>query len=122
MRAFLAYCDLIGGIFGIIGSIVLGYPLITEITDRLQWDLLRQYKERQIDALSDPEIEAYRNLRDRLIDNRLGQHDRYRRFTICGFISLLAAFVFTTIASYERAWPTAAPSEHAANLPPSSAH
>lgn len=113
MQAFLSYCDLIGGIFGIVGSIVLGYPLITEITDRRQWDLLRQYEERQADTLSDQEIEAYRNLRDRLIDNRLGQHDRFRRFTICGFLLLLGAFAFTTMASYDRTWPAVAPLEHA---------
>jgi hypothetical protein len=117
MRAFLSYCDLIGGVFGIAGSIVLGYPLITEITDRHQWDLLRQYRERQAGTLSDKEIEAYRDLRDRLIDDRLGQHDRYRRFTICGFLLLLGAFALTTVASFERAWPTAAPIDHAQKSP-----
>jgi hypothetical protein len=117
MQAFLFYCDLIGGIFGIVGSIVLGYPLITEITDRRQWDLLRQYKARQAGTLSDQELEAYRDLRDRLIDNRLGQHDRYRRFTICGFLLLLAAFAFTTVASYERASTTAASVDRAPKSP-----
>jgi hypothetical protein len=115
MQGFLSYCDLIGGIFGIVGSIVLGYPLITEITDRRQWDLLRQYRSRQASTLSKQEIEAYRDLRDRLIDERLGQHDRYRRFTIIGLLLLLGAFAFTTVASFERAW--SAPIAHKPDSP-----
>jgi hypothetical protein len=117
MHAILIYSDLIGGVFGIVGSIVLGYPLVTEITDRLHWDLLRQFKERQTRSLTTQEIEAHRQLRDRLIDDRLGQHDRYRRITIWGLFLLLAAFVFMTLASYERAWPLESSLAHVSPAP-----
>ena len=103
LRAMIYYSDLLGGVLGIFGSIVLGYPLITEITDRLQWDLLRQYRDKEQRALTDEEVDAYRSLRERLIDNRLGEHQRYRRLTINGFVLLLLAFLFMTIASCDPA-------------------
>src|SRR5204863_6546410 len=102
MQAILIYSDLIGGVLGVLGSIVLGYPLVTEMTDRLHWDLLKKFKDRQTGSLTAMEIEAHRQLRDRLIDDRLGQHERFRRITIYGFIFLLAAFAFMTLASFER--------------------
>jgi hypothetical protein len=34
---------------------------------------------------------------------RLGRHQQYRRITIAGFVPPLIAFVFMTIASFERA-------------------
>jgi hypothetical protein len=110
MHEILIYSDLVGGIAGIVGSIILGYPLVTEITDRLHWDLLREFKERQAHLLTVEEIEAHRRLRDRLIDDRLGEHDRYRRITVWGLSFLLVAFLFMTVASWERAFPLTAPS------------
>jgi hypothetical protein len=103
LNATIYYSDLLGGVLGIFGSIVLGYPLITEMTDRLQWDLLRQYRDKEQGTLTGEEIDAYRSLRERLIDGRLGEHQRYRRLTINGFILLLLAFLFLTIASCDRA-------------------
>lgn len=108
MHWVLVYSDLIGGLLGIIGSLVLGYPFVTEMTDRHHWDLLKTFKQQQMLAagstrsISPQEIEAYREIRDRLIDQRLGDYQRYRRITVWGIFLLLVAFVFLTVASYDR--------------------
>jgi hypothetical protein len=112
MNWVLVNSDLIGGVLGILGSLVLGYPFVTEMTDRHHWDLLRQFKQQQMVApgstrtMSAIEIEAYREIRDRLIDQRLGDYQRYRRITVWGIALLLAAFVFMTAASYDRSSPS----------------
>jgi hypothetical protein len=108
IRSVLVYSDLVGGVLGIIGSLVLGYPFLTEIVDRRHWDMLRSFKQQQMlghrssTSLSPQDIEAYRETRDRLIDERLGEYQRYRRITLWGIFCLLVAFVFMTLASYER--------------------
>jgi hypothetical protein len=113
MHWVLVNSDLIGGLLGIFGSLVLGYPFITEMTDRHHWDLLRRFKQQQMPtsgstrSASAQEIEAYREIRDRLIDQPLGDYLRYRRITVCGILLLLAAFVFMTAASYDRSWSSA---------------
>jgi len=48
------------------------------------------------------EAEAYREIRDRLVDERLGAYESYRFITLCGFFLLLIAFAFMTLASCER--------------------
>jgi hypothetical protein len=107
MHSILAYSDLVGGFLGILGSLVLGYPFVTEMADRRQWDMLKKFKQQMSAqesnaAMSSEETAAYRQIRDRLIDQRLGEHERYRRITLWGFFLLLAAFVFMTLASYDR--------------------
>lgn len=107
MHSVLAYSDLIGGFLGIVGSLVLGYPFLTEMADRRHWDLLKKFKQQMFvqesnASMSQEETAAYRQIRDRLIDQRLGEYERYRRITLLGFFFLLAAFAFMTLASYER--------------------
>jgi hypothetical protein len=46
--------------------------------------------------------DAYRAIRDQMIDDRLGQHLQYRWVTMIGLLLLLAAFIFMTIASFLR--------------------
>jgi hypothetical protein len=77
MHWVLVNSDLIGGLLGIFGSLVLGYPFVTEMTDRHHWDLLRRFKQQQMATTGSSgsstrprEIEAYREIRDRLIDQR----------------------------------------------------
>jgi hypothetical protein len=41
MKLLLPYADPVGGFLGILGSVVLGWPFITESSDRRQWDLLK---------------------------------------------------------------------------------
>jgi hypothetical protein len=101
----LVYSDLIAGILGVAGSVVLGWPFISETADRRHWERLAAFKRRRSsgsDPLGPAELEAYKNLRDQLIDDRLGQHQRYRRVTITGFGLLFLAFLFVTAASFER--------------------
>jgi len=117
MRSVLVYSDLVGGVLGIIGSLVLGYPFVTEIVDRRHWDLLRRFKQQQMlghgssTSMSPEDIQAYREIRDRLIDERLGEYQRYRRITLWGIFCLLVAFIFMTLASYERS-TSAASAKH----------
>jgi hypothetical protein len=104
LRYLVAYSDLIGGFLGIFGSIILAYPYIGEITDRRQWELLLEFRRLIADRRNDgaENLDAYRDVRDRMIDDRLGQHLRYRWVTMVGLLALVAAFAFMTIASLTR--------------------
>jgi hypothetical protein len=122
MHWVLAYSDIIGGILGIAGSVVLGIPFMTEMADRRQWELLKRFKQQRAEvtqsnrSMTAGEIQAYREIRDRLVDERLGGYQSYRAITLWGFFLLLAAFAFMTLASCERFMSSkeeAAPRDHA---------
>jgi hypothetical protein len=107
-RTVLFYSDLTSGALGILGSLFLAYPLLSEIADRRHWDLLTNFRRQQLLSrgskrpMTAEEIQAYRDIRDNLIDQRLGEHQKYRRFTLWGFFCLLGSFIFMSLASYER--------------------
>jgi hypothetical protein len=100
----LTYADIIGGIFGIIGSVVLAQPLVTEIADRKHWDLLSDFIHRLNAAgpKTDEERRAEQSIRDHLLNSRLGRSQRHRKVTLFGLAILLGAFVFMTLAALER--------------------
>jgi hypothetical protein len=110
MHSVLLYSDLVGGLLGIAGSLVLGYPFVIEMTDRRHWDMLKRFKQQMLahSSMSPEEDAAYRQIRDRLIDQRLGEHEKYRRITLWGFFLLLVSFVFMTLDSYERSFSSTA--------------
>lgn len=99
-----AYADIIGGILGIIGSVILAQPLVTEIADRKHWDQLSDFMRRQNAAgpKTDEERDAEQTIRDHLLNSRLGRSQRHRKVTLLGLAILFAAFVFMTLAALER--------------------
>lgn len=108
MHVIANYSDLVSAIFGILGSIILGLPLIKEITDRRHWQRLvrfigRQHPDGGPIQKSEEEMKAERELRDNLIDTRLGDYAKYRFAAVFGFFFLLLAFVFAPFAAADRA-------------------
>lgn len=99
-----AYADIIGGLLGIIGSVILAQPLVTEIADRKHWDQLSDFMRRQNAAgpKTDEERDAEQTIRDHLLNSRLGRSQRHRKVTLLGLAILFAAFVFMTLAALER--------------------
>jgi hypothetical protein len=105
LRALVVYSDLIGGVLGILGSVVLAIPFVSEATDRREWQLLIKFKREVLNASHAPspeEAEAHRQIRERIVDYRLGQYERFRMVTVWGFALLFGAFIFMTVASIER--------------------
>jgi hypothetical protein len=108
MRAFVGfvfvYADIIGGLLGIAGSVILAYPLVSEITDRRHWDQLSEFARRHKVAapVSPEEREAERHVRDHLLNDRLGRSQRNQKVTLWGLIMLVLGFLLMTIAAYER--------------------
>lgn len=99
----IIFSDLVGGFLGIVGSMILAYPYFSDVADRRQWELLLRFRRLMADRPLEPqEQEAFSAIRDSMIDDRLGHHLQFRRVTIWGFVLLLAAFVFMTIASFAR--------------------
>jgi len=100
----LEYSDILGGILGIVGSLVLAYPLVAEISDRRRWaqltEFLRLY--RAGESISAEEREAQRNIRDHVLNDRLGRFQHHRMVTLLGLLLLFAGFLFMTAAGYER--------------------
>jgi hypothetical protein len=107
VHALIIYADLVSAVFGILGSIVLAIPLVKEITDRRHWQrLLRFMARQQPDGTplrkTAAEIEAERELRDSLIDTRLGDYENYRFAALFGFSLLFLAFIFAGVAAIDR--------------------
>jgi hypothetical protein len=99
--------DLIGGVLGAIASLLLGFPLLAEVKDRRQWDgyaeFLRLHSQANPEASrSATQLEAERSLRDRMLDDRLGRHERFRGLALLGFSLLVAAFAFMALAAAVR--------------------
>jgi hypothetical protein len=117
-----AYADIIGGILGIIGSVILSLPLVSEIADRKHWDQLSDFIRRHNASgpKTDEERLAEQGIRDHLLNSRLGRSQRHRKVTLFGLAVLLVAFIFMTLAAVERryqepsgthAWAVWLPSE-----------
>ena len=100
----LAYADIVGGILGIVGSVILAQPLVAEISDRRHWDQLSDFIRRHnaVGPKTDAERIAEQRIRDHLLNGRLGRSARHRKVTLIGLVVLLAAFVFMTLAAVER--------------------
>jgi len=109
MKWAVLYADLIGGVLGIFGSIVLALPMVFEIEDRRIWqglsDFLEQYSKMQAGrTLTSEEAGAEREIRERMLNDRLGNYRRHQKITMTGVFLLVAAFVFMTIATGLRIW------------------
>jgi hypothetical protein len=107
MRLVILYADLIGGILGLVGSLILGLPLLTEVKDRRQWegfsDFLRRHSQMQrSEQKTAEELQAEQDLRDLMLDDRLGGYRRQRKIAVTGFLFLVAAFLFMTLATAMR--------------------
>jgi len=105
--AVVVYADLASAVFGILGSVILAIPLVKEITDRRHWQRLirfiaREHSDGAPIRKTPAEIEAERELRDNLIDTRLGDYDNYRFAALFGFLFLFIAFLFAAIAAVDR--------------------
>jgi hypothetical protein len=113
----LAYADIIGGILGIIGSVILALPLVTEISDRRHWDQLSDFIRRHNAAGPKTEAEraAEQSIRDHLLNSRLGRSQRHRKVTLFGLAVLLAAFVLMTLAALERRYEPGPSRTHASS-------
>jgi hypothetical protein len=105
------YADLIGGILGVLGSVILAVPLVKEIDDRRQWDGFADFLHRQsLDKQSvnnNGEINsetrrALQAVRDFMLNDRLGGYRRHRVVTLTGLAFLAASFAFMTIATVLR--------------------
>jgi hypothetical protein len=99
--------DLVSAVFGIVGALILAIPLLNEITDRRHWQRLVRFSSRpaldgQVLQKSGAEIEAERQLRDQLVDSRMGSYQKYRFAAFFGSASLLLAFIFLGIAAVDR--------------------
>ena len=114
----LAYADIIGGILGIIGSVILAQPLVTEIADRNHWDQLSDFirRHRASGPKTDEERLAEQSIRDHLLNSRLGRSLRHRKVTLLGLAILLAAFLFMTLAAVERRYERGASGQHASSI------
>ena len=118
MALILTYADIIGGVLGIVGSIILAYPLFSEIADRQHWDRLSDFIRRHNAAgpKTAEEREAERSVRDHLLNSRLGRSQRHRVVTLSGLFVLLGAFVFMTLAAFERRQDARPPETHPAKM------
>jgi hypothetical protein len=108
MRYLANYSDLISAIFGIIGALILGIPLIGEVQDRRHWDQMVRFFRRKQSAerverdKSEEEISIERRLRDQMIDIRLGEFESYKFVAFFGFACLLLSFGFLAVAAVTR--------------------
>jgi hypothetical protein len=108
MHWLVAYADLISAVFGLLGSVILALPLLKEITDRRHWQRLIRFLAREHSSgpsiqKTQAEIDAERELREDLINTRLGDYDNYRFAALFGFSFLFVAFLFAAIAAVDRA-------------------
>lgn len=106
LARLLSYADMIASLLGVIGSIVLAWPMVGELRDRRHWDrlgaFLRNRKKRN-DALTPVAAdEEARRLRDQMIDERLGEAERYRFISFFGFVFLMLAFLLLAVAALQR--------------------
>jgi hypothetical protein len=114
----LAYADIIGGIMGIIGSVILALPLVTEIADRKHWDQLSDFirRHKATGPKTAEERHAEQSIRDHLLNSRLGRSQRHRKVTLFGLAILLVAFVFMTLAAVERRYEPGSSGTHASSI------
>ena len=114
----LAYADIIGGILGILGSLILAQPLVSEIADRKHWEQLSDFIRRH--KASGPKTAeerlAEQGIRDHLLNSRLGRSQRHRKVTLLGLAILFASFLFMTLAAIERRYERAASGEHGSGI------
>jgi hypothetical protein len=89
---------------GIVGSVILAEPLVTEIVDRKHWDQLSDFLRRHNAAgpKTAEERQAEQNIRDHVLNSRLGRSRQHRVVTLFGLFVLLGAFLFMTLAAIER--------------------
>jgi hypothetical protein len=116
----LAYSDIIRGILGIVGSVILAQPLVAEISDRRHWDQLSDFIRRHnaVGPKTDAERVAEQSIRDHLLNSRLGRSPRHRKVTLIGLVILLAAFVFMTLAAIERRYERGASGVQTSSVSP----
>lgn len=103
MDWLLKFADLIAGLLGVAGSVVLGLPLIRDASDRRKWETLLRLKSRT--DSNDPggyDYDHWKKLRDDFIDERLGGYLSYRQAMAWGMMLLLLAFIFMLVATLVR--------------------
>lgn len=91
---------MISGSLGMLGSIVLASPLVSELGDRKLWDALNKFKRKV--ASDGYDTEPLDSIRGRLLDARLGRYERARWVTFSGLALLGAAFFFLMIDAANR--------------------
>jgi len=94
----LGLADLLSAFFGMASALMLGLPLLRDVTDRRQWDSFERMLSHDPSSWSQED----RTIRDLLIDERLGNHKAYRGKAIWGFGCLLIAFGLALIAAADR--------------------
>lgn len=97
MSWIVSNSEVIAGILGVIGSFVLALPLLSETTDRKHWETLQDIRRRAAASSTEEQKQELRDVRDQFLDERLGDYERHRQFTVWGVFALGAAFVFLII-------------------------
>lgn len=84
--------EVLAGVLGVAGSIILAWPLLGDAVDRRHWETLRQIRRDAKTSVTDEEKRQLREVRDQFLDDRLGDYERHRQYTAWGMLVLGAAF------------------------------
>ncbi len=88
------YLELVAGLAGALGSILLAYPSLTELRNRRLWDRLRTFQaSKTVNAI----------LRNELIDDVLGGYRRHMLCTLGGGGLLLTGFLLLIASAIVKA-------------------
>lgn len=87
--------SVLSGLFGLAGSILLAMPLLAELRDRKFWDRFNEFRQQK--ALAPEETSALSQIRDTLIDDRLGRYRSARLWTLGGLLALGLAFALSLV-------------------------
>jgi len=88
---------------GAVSALILGLPLVGEIKDRRHWDRFSAIMRRTRPS-SGPQTSIQQRLKDQLLDDRLGDHERYRFIALWGFLFMFLAFLSLGVAAVGRLW------------------
>ncbi|WP_299440657.1 hypothetical protein [uncultured Rhodospira sp.] len=97
MTTWLAAIEIVGGAFGLLGSIVLAIPALMDLSKRRFWDRLDGLK--SIKGASPEDIQTLRRL---LLDDLLGGYRLHVWCTVGGGALLAVAFLCVAAAGTAR--------------------
>ena len=97
MTTWVAAVEIVGGAFGLLGSIILAIPALMDLSKRRFWDRLDRLK--SVKGASSEEIETVRRL---LLDDLLGGYRLHVWCTVVGGTLLALAFLCVAAAGTAR--------------------
>ena len=94
------FADLISGLFGLLGAILLGGPAIFSLFNKKRWQQINRLKAL---VASDPEAAAnLAKLREHYLNRVLSPTRTEVRLNVIGYLCLFIAFGFLVVASLHR--------------------